>query len=369
MSVNTSIEWTDSTWNCLRGCTRVSEGCRNCYAEKVAYRFSGEGLPYQGLAVLKNGHPSWTGKVEFVEKHLLDPLKWGLIYAGPNTEPRSRRIFVNSMSDLFHENVTDEMRDKIFAVMALCPRHIFQVLTKRPERMLEWFGKKITNTMSKQACWTAPWRVWRQSTDVQIEAKRETFNPFHWAGDEREEIAPWPLPNVWLGVSVENQATADARIPLLLQTPAAVRFISAEPLLGPISLRWKNSTFDPHPRHERPNPDERGRVSTNEYDGLRELDWVICGGESGPGARPMHPDWARSLRDQCAAAGVPFFFKQFGEFAPARLQHIQGAVNHTNGRYHFELDPDCKGEPRRLGKKVAGALLDGVEHKAFPEGK
>ena len=126
MGAKTGIEWTDATWNPIRGCSRVSEGCRNCYAETIAARFSGPGLAYEGLAVMQNGHPHWTGKIEFVDEHLLDPLSWR----------RPRRIFVNSMSDLFHENVTDEMRDKIFAVMALCPQHIFQVLTKRPARML-----------------------------------------------------------------------------------------------------------------------------------------------------------------------------------------------------------------------------------------
>ena len=319
MSVNTSIEWTDSTWNCLRGCTRVSEGCRNCYAEKVAYRFSGEGLPYAVLAVLKNGHPSWTGKVEFIEKHLLDPLKWGSVLTGIRngegilrekahkdgsvtlTRERPRRIFVNSMSDLFHEAVTDEMRDKIFAVMALCPHHTFQVLTKRPERMLEYL-ERIADLAVHDV-----WK-WQQAADLIVDNCAVL------------EDHAWPLPNVWLGVSVENQAAADARIPLLLQTPAAVRFISAEPLLGEIRLervRMPETLFGWH---------DINVLSGNIYRHARQvgfghpkLDWVICGGESGPGARPMEADWARSLRDQCASAGVPFFMKQMGSvFGPKK---------------------------------------------------
>jgi protein gp37 len=337
MSVNTSIEWTDTTWNPIRGCTRVSEGCRNCYAEKVAYRFSGEGLPYSGLAVLKNGHPSWTGKVEFVEKHLLDPLKWKRVLedcnmcgAGPDdtcmhgsrvspysSRWRSRRIFVNSMSDLFHENVTDEMRDKIFAVMALCPQHTFQVLTKRPivawdywftistQHRLFWISQAIDD-------------LFPQRTPETIAAKERLFEG-------------GPLPNVLHGFSAENQETFDSRWDVMGRLAACQfpTFASLEPLLGPIDMG-------------------KGRLPG----------WVICGGESGPGARPMHPDWARSLRDQCAAANVPFFFKQWGEWAPTNDPEIAKARG-------IRLE-DCMSH---VGKKAAGALLDGVEHKAFPEGK
>jgi len=310
MSTKTGIEWTDATWNPIRGCTRVSEGCRNCYAEKVAYRFKREGDPFEGLVEMKNGHASWTGKIQFVEEHLLDPLKW----------KRPRRIFVNSMSDLFHENVTDEILCAVFKVMCEAKRHTFQVLTKRPARMLDFISR--------------------------LNSKTRDFGPL-WPNT-------WPQRHIWLGVSVENQAAADERIPLLLQTPAAVRFISAEPLLGPVSLRWKDSVGfgNAHPRHLHPVADANGRVVTDEYDGLRELDWVICGGESGTGARPMHPDWARALRDQCSAAGVPFFFKQWGEWLPD--------AGWEAGRTNYA-------QFARVGKKAAGALLDGVEWKQFPE--
>lgn len=343
----TKIEWTDATWNPIRGCSRVSEGCRNCYAEKVAYRFRGPGQPYEGLATKVNGHAAWTGEVRFIEKHLLDPLRW--------KEPR--RIFVNSMSDLFHENVPDEWIDRIFAVMALCPQHQFQVLTKRPARMSEYLGR---------ACGRIADLVMKMRAD---RGDRGCVGPL-------PNLPPgatwWPLANVWLGVSVENQAAADERIPLLLETPAAVRFISAEPLLGPVNLNRIEVMEGEVDRSDPENPivsgycidamsgeafdDEYGSLSTapdGEVPLERGIDWVIVGGESGPGARPMHPDWARSLRDQCQAAGVPFFFKQWGEWGPNWLNDENGKV------------PDSEWMDR-MGKKAAGALLDGREWREFP---
>jgi len=321
--------WCWALWNPLRGCSRVSEGCRNCYAEKMAARFSGPGQPYEGLAVMRNGHAAWTGKVELVEKHLLDPLKW----------KKPLRIFVNSMSDLFHENVTDEMRDRIFAVMALCPQHIFQVLTKRPDRMLKYLSEAQH----------------RLGEIVFINALRGigSIDP---ESIRYPESRPWPLPNVWLGVSVENQAAADERIPLLLRTPAAVRFVSCEPLLGPVSLR----TLGEEP--EGYIDALRGLISCDGR-GTKEigdLGWVICGGESGPGARPMHPDFARLLRDQCAAAGVPFFFKQWGEYG------WYGQMPDDTWRELDAAGEVAADSPYRIGKKAAGSLLDGVEYKAFP---
>ena len=292
MGTHTEISWCDSSWNPLRGCSRVSEGCRNCYAEKMAARFVGIGQPYEGLT--NNGH--WTGKVELVEKHLLDPLKWGPVYEGIHcgvgtlkekknrdgsitvTRERPRRIFVNSMSDLFHENVSDEWIDRVFAIMALCPQHIFQILTKRPQRMLDYLS--------------------------QTEGRRVVIpqaGPRSTGGSVWTHSASWPLPNVWLGVSVENQKAADERIPLLLHTPAAIRFLSCEPILEEVCI-------ERIPRRE------------NYYEGKEPLYWhplkeginqVIVGGESGHGSRPMDPAWARSLRDQCKeAAGVSFFMKQ-----------------------------------------------------------
>lgn len=246
----TSISWTDLSWNPVRGCSRVSEGCRNCYAERMAARFAGPDEPFTMFARRTPSGPRWTGKVELVEKHLADPLKWR----------KPRKIFVNSMSDLFHEALPDEAIDRVFAVMVLCRQHTFQVLTKRPERMREYCSALHTaNNDERQQ------RIGQRYT--------------------------WPLPNVWLGVSVEDQPTADERILWLLKTPAAVRFVSYEPALGPVGL----ANHFPH------------------VHGMRnDKFWIIVGGESGPGARPFDIQWARNTVAQCKAAGVACFVKQLG---------------------------------------------------------
>lgn len=262
MADRSSIEWTEATWNPVRGCSIVSPGCTNCYAMKQAHRFSGAGKAYAGLTKLTKGGPVWTGKVT-LHPELLD---W------PLHKRKPLRIFVLSMSDLFHEDVPDDFIDKVFSTMGQCEDggwrpHTFQILTKRAERMRDY-----VNTRARRA-----WNSGRMNHDK------------------------WPMPNVWLGVSVEDQARADERIPLLLQTPAAVRWISAEPLLGPIDLE---SFFEQYPDHN------GVRVVQND----KGLDWVVVGGESGPGARPFDIAWARSLRDQCRAAGVPYFLKQLGRY-------------------------------------------------------
>lgn len=289
MADKTKIEWTDATWNPIRGCTRVSEGCRNCYAEGVARRFNGVGLAYEGLINITTG--AWNGNIRFVEPHLLDPLKW--------KEPR--RIFVNSMSDLFHENVTDEMRDKIFAVMAMAPQHAFQILTKRPERMLKYFRSFKGKGAEKRGFDTCAW--------VGENIKNA---PMGFPADLA--LIPLGLPNVWLGVSVENQKEANKRIPLLMQTPAAVRFLSCEPLLGALDLT----------RIMREEEDEGWIFCDNVLQGFRAnkcgghtdkrwaIDWVIAGGESGPKARPCDIQWIRHLVSQCESQHVPIFVKQLG---------------------------------------------------------
>ena len=263
MSGLTSISWTDATWNPTRGCSRVSKGCEHCYAERIAARFSGPGLPHEGFAYVNDSGESsrrhhWTGRVEIVESALDWPLRWrGSEEA--REEGRPSRIFVNSMSDLFHENLSDADIDRVFAVMALARQHTFQVLTKRAERMRQFVSENYV-----------------------------------------------PIPNVWLGVSVEDQTTADERIPLLLQTPAAVRFVSYEPALGPVDFTRVDCGT--------------GETKLEALMGARPawapLDWVIIGGESGPGARPMHPTWARSSILQCKAADVPVFLKQQGAWQP-----------------------------------------------------
>lgn len=286
MSVGTGIEWTDATWNPIRGCSRVSEGCRHCYAETVAHRFSGPGLPYAGLTTAQG---RWNGTLVTVPEHLDDPLRW--------TKPR--RVFVNSMSDLFHEHVDRAYVDRIFAVMHLADRHVFQVLTKRPERMRAYLADPET-----------PARI-----DAAV---LDGVSTLDWGGKmclvQRGGFEGWPLPNVWLGVSVEDQATADARIPLLLQTPAAVRFISAEPLLGPV---------DASPWLKGPLAALKGILRD---DWLPPVEWVIVGGESGRGARPCDVAWVRSLVRQCQHVGVPCFVKQLGARPVAQHPMQVGAL-------------------------------------------
>src|SRR3990167_3493598 len=279
----TSIQWTDRTWNPVRGCSVISPGCVHCYAMKQAHRFSwkirrdGAGAhqavdgPYAGLTKMTSAGPQWTGVVRTVEDALLDPLSWR----------KPKRVFVNSMSDLFHEAVPYEFIDRVFAVMAIAHQHTFQVLTKRPERMCAYFADSTVNERVGMAM------------NVIVDADARAQHPGWFFGPD----ARWdPLPNVWLGVSVENQKYADERIPLLLQTPAAVRFISAEPLLGPVAVdRWLYDTDDI----------DGGNLTFG-------LDWVIVGGESGAGARPFDLAWARSIIAQCEAAGTPVFLKQLG---------------------------------------------------------
>ncbi len=308
MSARTGIEWTDATWNPVRGCSPVSPGCRHCYAERVAARFSGgpfldggqvvirEASPFAGFAVSTPQGPRWTGKVALVEEHLFDPLRW--------KEPR--RIFVNSMSDLFHEGLPDKEIAAIFGVMAACPQHTFQVLTKRPARMLEWFRWVFDQDAGLDGkhgllhCVASA-----LAAEVSIHPKGDA-GPLH-----RKRCAdpagPWPLPNVWLGISAEDQQRADERIPLLLGVPATVKFVSAEPLLGPLDLReYLYSDRD------KAGMDDNFFLEPLEGHTGSKLSWVIVGGESGPGARPCNLHWVRSIRDDCAEARVPCFIKQLG---------------------------------------------------------
>lgn len=256
--MTTKIEWTDETFNPVTGCTKVSAGCQNCYAESMARRLAGRfGYPEAPHQFDVTLHPD----------KLDDPLHWR----------RPRRIFVCSMSDLFHPAVPFEYVDQVFGIMAEAPQHTYQVLTKRPERML----------------------AFAQEWDY---------------GD-------WRLPNVWLGVTAENQEAADERIPILLNTPAALRFVSCEPLLGPVDLEPFFSVYDEHgePSDGRYNPD-----------GSLMLSWVIAGGETGPGARPMNPHWVQGIRDQCQEADIPFFFKGWGRYN-------KHAGRRLDGREHNEM--------------------------------
>ena len=301
MSGKSKIEWTDSVWNPVTGCSKVSQGCKNCYALREWPRLSA------------NSQTVYFGrKFTDVMRHperLEQPLRW--------TKPRM--VFVNSMSDLFHESIDFDFTAQVFEVISQSPRHTFQVLTKRPERALEFFGGTSGMGLSQE-----------------------------------------PLPNLWLGVSAEDQETADERIPLLLETPAAVRFVSYEPALGPVNLGLYLSRDNMFPI-----PGFR--------DPLPGINWVIAGGESGPKARPAHPDWFRSARDQCDAARVSFFFKQWGEWAPERV-----AVSRNGAKNALYIDTDGSTRPARFGargqsvtvqrngKKVTGRKLDGRTWEEYP---
>ncbi|MBN8187568.1 phage Gp37/Gp68 family protein [Salipiger thiooxidans] len=316
------IEWTEATWNPIAGCSVVSPGCTNCYAMRQAHRLaSNPATPhYAGTTQMSRGGPVWTGKIGVApDKALTAPLR----------RRKPTTYFVNSMSDLFHEAVPDEVIDRVFAVMALCSQHRFQILTKRPDRMRGYVS-------SLHAMAVTEGRVEKAAEDM-IEAMGYDGGG---ASSRVFEAVHDGLMNVWLGVSVEDQRRADERIPHLQAMPAAVRFLSCEPLVGPVNLEHF----------------------------LSGIDWVIVGGESGPGARPMHPDWARTVRDQCNAAGVPFFFKQWGAWKPTRAATPSDLVDarralilSPDGRQSSGLMP-CPPDAwvvENIGKRTAGRVLDG----------
>lgn len=314
MSDKSAIEWTEATWNPTTGCTKVSPGCAHCYIERTPpFRMAGRKF-VKGHIPLQLHHD-----------RLETPLDWR----------KPRRIFVNSLSDLFHRDVPDGFIDEVFAVMAVCQEHVFQVLTKRVDRLLEWSGRAFATRPTVRCI-----ELWRDGGRID---------------SSHSDGYPWPLPNVWLGCSAEDQARADERVPLLLKTPAAVRFLSCEPLLGPIDFR------------KVPGLNKLPAVHVAEGRGPAGIDWVIAGGESGPGARPMHPDWARSLRDQCKAAGVPFFFKQWGEWLPNdHMERDARVVARDTGKAWVTFNDAASLGAYRVGKKAAGRLLDGKEYSEFP---
>jgi protein gp37 len=296
---DTKIEWATRVWNPTRGCRRVSPGCENCYAERQAIRHSGPGRPYEGLVVLGRHGPRWTGEGRFLPNKLDEPLRW----AG------HQRVFVDSMSDLFYEGFHDDEIAAVFGVMAACPQHDFLVLTKRPERARAWFGSIGSAGWAERRCHSAA-ALWMRN------------------GLPHPRDNTWPLPNVWIGVSVEDQERADERIPLLLQLPAAVRFVSAEPLVGPVDLSPYLAGARLVPRPASLDPRAATYPARLAVPAPR-LDWVIVGGESGPGARPMDLQWARQVVQACAAGGVPCFVKQLGA-AP-----ISGRMDDYVGRRTF----------------------------------
>lgn len=319
MAANSEISWTDTTWNPLAGCTWQSPGCDRCYAAVMARRLEamahadiaagrdpGRKRKYIGITNKnKAGRIMFNGKVNLDESSLEEPLTW--------TKPRL--VFVNSMSDLFHKDVPFSFVADVFNVMRHAYKHTFQVLTKRPERMAQFFAE-----------WIKPGYVYD---------------------------------NVWLGTSVENQEQADKRIPELLKVPARVRFLSCEPLLGPldiyewISSYWDASIFNPVTKTQ-------GSFVGAETQRENGLHWIICGGESGHGARPMHPDWARALRDQCQSAGVAYHFKQWGAWVP----ECQGVNFDVWDGHASAFNPP--NQVYRVGKHAAGRLLDGKEWNEMP---
>lgn len=339
MGDGTGIEWTDSTWNPTTGCDRVSPGCDHCYALTTAKRMKAMGV----AAYQQDGDPRTSGPGFGLTMHasrLDQPIRW----------TRPRRIFVNSMSDLFHAKVTDEFIAEVWAVMALAGQHTFQVLTKRHGRLRSLLSSPEFPGLVQEAA-----------------SRRDP-----------SAVVTLPIPNVWVGVSVEDQQRADLRVPALLDTPAAVRFLSMEPLLGPVDLVRSINVNPLAPYHFRPGG----------------IDWIIVGGESGTGARPMHPGWVRHLRDQASAAGVAFLFKQWGNFAPVEDEPRYGDVWVLGTGYASMVVPDDRGEVgsmptqpwhpgtagaepgkwdrygdalvRPMHKKAAGRLLDGRTWDGYP---
>jgi protein gp37 len=295
MSENSKIEWTHHTFNPWWGCSKVSPACDNCYAEREAKRFNGDRMLWGVHA----------DRREFGDKHWIDPVKWN---AKASEAGERRRVFCASMADVFDKNAPIGARERLWKLIEETPNLDWLLLTKRIGNVQEMI-------------------------------------PIRW-------LAELPR-NIWLGITVINQEEADRDIPKLLRVPAAVRFLSMEPLLGPVDL-WKY--FD------------HGSKGSWKYG----LDWVIVGGESGPEARPMHPDWARSLRDQCGAAGVPFLFKQWGEWisadqkecptGPSWLWRWSDGKDYERGLWRTASQLMC-----RAGKKAAGRMLDGRTHDGFPE--
>lgn len=337
----TGISWTDETWNPTKGCQQVSPGCRNCYAKHQAARIvrmaKGKPSKYDSLVKLgPHGDPCWTGEGLFDPEALALPLTW----------KAPRRIFVDSMSDLFYDVFTNDQIAAVFGVMAACPQHTFQVLTKRPKRMREWFA------------WANPIGLALLSRDPRLPVPRVMIEDAAMAaldgvvyGIPSWRDHRWPLPNVQLGISAENQDAADERIPDLLATPAAVRILSNEPLIGEIDLDRPRCDDRHHGQSEWVIADD-GTPWCNECDAERSyghwlhpdggIDLVIAGCESGAEPRPCEVSWVRLQRDQCKEAGVPFFLKQANDATPEI----------TTG----------PGSRRKRGGLIELPYLDGVQH-------
>lgn len=290
------IEWCTDVWNPITGCSPVSEGCKNCYAGRFAQRLAG-----------RYGYPEKNPfQITFHDDRMNEPLRWR----------KDRRIFLGSMTDLFHEDVTDEMRDTVFGMVAACAvlenkNHTFMVLTKRPIRMGQYFGAigpKFHTPSDLFKRWASAADRYVQLDNPDMLASEMIWSWWYAQREQRPRATQmWPLPNLWLGVTAENQLEADTRIPILLMVPATIRFVSVEPMLESVDLsshlRCKGCGYTKADR----NLHGDHRLCKRPFN---TLDWVICGAETGSGARPMEDCAAIHLRDQCVEAGVPFFFKK-----------------------------------------------------------
>jgi len=350
----TSIEWTDRSWPIINGCRRISPGCENCYAEGLIATRLRQQPKYKGLAVYTEHGSKWTGESRLWPPHLDAPL----------LVKKPSRVFVADMGDLFYEDVTNEEIAAIFGVMAACPQHTFQVLTKRAKRMRQWFE------WVEQSAREANGKGMPVAARCLIEAQKLC------AHEKLRQIdpiiaRPWPLPNVHLGVSVENQKYADERIPWLLATPAAVRFVSYEPALGPVDFTPFLSVVDgldddPLASHILGDVIRDGRG-----DGPRKLSWIIVGGESGRSAtdvRPFDLAWARSLSKQCKAHGCAYFFKQAGRLVVDSAREVGVFAENDERSIAAAKSLGCEDDPpnllllwNRKGSEVAELLNRGVE--------
>lgn len=361
MADGSKIEWTDATVNAINGCTVVSPGCTNCYAMRLAGTRMKSHPSRAGLTLPSKAGPVWNGEVRLNEKALMQPLRWS----------KPRRIFWNAHGDMFHPAVPDEWIDRCFAVMALTPQHVHQVLTKRADRMRSYFTTPLNSLFHSRLSLMqdAAYRImatisgaWNE--ERAMKARDAVASALKWT-DPRTNVG---FRNVWLGVSVEDQRRANERIPDLMATPAAVRWLSCEPLLDFLSLEeawhgesalnsecWGDCGWCKAGHPPMWNCQREGKQYQPGAPKRSGIDWVVVGGESGPNARPMELEAARSLRDQCADAGVPFFFKQWGAHLPCGQMQADGRI-WTNG----------SNSTLRTTKTFAGRYLDGVQHDGMP---